>query len=86
MVVLAAVSELIRQNQGTESDVEYFASLLTCLESAPTHECQKIAAIAYLLHLNVKKVTKAVLINYFSRATKVRYYNLKRKFFFIIRF
>lgn len=72
---MAAVTETLRQNQGNETNTEYFAALLTCLESAPSNECKEIAAISYLLHLIVKKVAKPILINYFSQSTKVSSFN-----------
>uniref|UniRef100_A0A915ECN9 DNA repair and recombination protein RAD54-like n=1 Tax=Ditylenchus dipsaci TaxID=166011 RepID=A0A915ECN9_9BILA len=69
--VLAAVAEVIRQNGGTETDVEYFGALLSSLQSTPNNEYSKVAAIAYLLHLNAKKVSKPVLLKLFSQATKI---------------
>lgn len=70
--MLAAVAEIIQQNNGSETDVEYFAALLTALEGTDAQDTHKIAAIAYLLHLIVKKVAKEVHVKYFTRSSKVR--------------
>lgn len=78
VAVLAAVSEIIHQNNGNETDPEYFGALLTCLENTPNDEIKKIAATAYLFHLNVKKVPKTIVIRYFSHAAKVFFISLLR--------
>uniref|UniRef100_A0A1I7X9F1 NUC173 domain-containing protein n=1 Tax=Heterorhabditis bacteriophora TaxID=37862 RepID=A0A1I7X9F1_HETBA len=80
--VLAAVAEIIKERDvydfaevltlGSETDVEYFAALLTTLEGSPLGESSRTAAIAYLLHLIVKRVPKEVLQARFSMAIQVR--------------
>ncbi|ESO86543.1 hypothetical protein LOTGIDRAFT_128850 [Lottia gigantea] len=68
LAVLAAVTEVIKQQGGTESETEYFAALMTALESAESRE--SLAAIAYLLNLAIKKVPAAVLKSRFSQVSK----------------
>lgn len=50
---MAAITEVIRQNGGVESDVAYFAALVTALESVQGAE--PAAACAYLLSMTIKK-------------------------------
>ncbi|CAI4228562.1 unnamed protein product [Auanema sp. JU1783] len=71
--VLAAVAELIKERNGTETDVEYFSALLTALEGVPLEDSGRTAATAYLLHLIVKRVPKEVLQNQFTRTTQIIY-------------
>uniref|UniRef100_A0A3Q2Q955 Ribosomal RNA processing 12 homolog n=1 Tax=Fundulus heteroclitus TaxID=8078 RepID=A0A3Q2Q955_FUNHE len=65
--VLAAVTEVIRSQGGTETETEYFAALMTTLEVVESEESQ--AAVAYLLNL-VMKVPAPVLQSKFSDTTK----------------
>uniref|UniRef100_A0A914WPA7 Ribosomal RNA-processing protein 12-like conserved domain-containing protein n=1 Tax=Plectus sambesii TaxID=2011161 RepID=A0A914WPA7_9BILA len=76
LAVLAAVAEIIRENGGTETDTEYFASLLTALAGTPAEDSNRLAATAYLLNLITKKVSKEVLRKEFSRASEVLYAKL----------
>lgn len=69
--MLAATAELIKEKNGTESDAEYFAALLTAIEATPTNAESRLAASAYLLGLVAKKVDKSVLRKCFSRAYEV---------------
>ncbi|KAK5972109.1 hypothetical protein GCK32_010181, partial [Trichostrongylus colubriformis] len=71
--VLAAVSELIKERSGSETDVEYFAALMTTLEGSPINEPSRTAAVAFLLQLIVKKVPKEVLQSQFTRVVQVLY-------------
>lgn len=71
VTVLAAVSEIIRQNNGTETDSEYFGALLTCMEGNSIDDVDKIAATAYLLFLTTKKIPKSILIKFFSHSSKI---------------
>ncbi|KAE9421370.1 hypothetical protein Angca_007316, partial [Angiostrongylus cantonensis] len=73
VVVLAAVAELIKEHNGSETDVEYFAALLTTLEGSSTSEPCRTAAISFLLQLIVKKVSKDVLQSKFARTVQVLY-------------
>ncbi|CAD6197529.1 unnamed protein product [Caenorhabditis auriculariae] len=74
--VLAAIAELIKEKDGKESDVEYFSALLTALEGASLGNVRRTAAIAYLLHLIVRKVPKEVLQSQFTRAVQTLYTKL----------
>ncbi|PAV55879.1 hypothetical protein WR25_14919 [Diploscapter pachys] len=74
--VLAAVAELIKERNGTESDVEYFGALVTALESSAMTNPPRTAAIAYLLHLISKKVPKEVLQAQFTRVAQIVYTKL----------
>lgn len=69
--VLAKVAEIIQQNNGSETDVAYFAALLTALKGTDAQDTHKIAAIAYVLHLIVEKVATEVHGKCFARSSKV---------------
>ncbi|KAL3994575.1 NUC173 domain family protein [Acanthocheilonema viteae] len=71
LAVLAATAELIKDNNGTESNAEYFAALLTVIEAMAAIDESKLAAAAYLLGLVAKKVDKSVSRKCFSRAHKI---------------
>ena len=58
--VLAAVSEVIRTKEGKNTEVEYFATLMTALESTTDDE-KAAASIAFLLSLVLPKVPVDVL-------------------------
>ncbi|XP_053168440.1 RRP12-like protein isoform X3 [Hemicordylus capensis] len=66
--VLAAVTEVIRAQGGTESETEYFCALMTTLEAVESPE--SLAAVAYLLNLVLKRVPGPVLIKKFSDTSK----------------
>ncbi|XP_015121144.1 RRP12-like protein [Diachasma alloeum] len=67
LAILAAVTDVIKQNGGTESSTEYYAALMTTLEQADTEE--SIAAILSLLGMGLKTVPKNVLKLQFSEAS-----------------
>ncbi|TKR81770.1 hypothetical protein L596_015593 [Steinernema carpocapsae] len=71
VAVLAAVSEIIKEQGGTETDTEYYAALLSALESTPKDETERVGATAYLLSLIVKKISKDVLQSTFSQTCKI---------------
>ncbi|CAG9529542.1 unnamed protein product [Cercopithifilaria johnstoni] len=71
LAVLAATAELIKDNNGTESDAEYFAELLTVIEAMPAVDESKLAAAAYLLGLVARKIDKSVSRKCFSRAHQI---------------
>ncbi|RCN27121.1 hypothetical protein ANCCAN_27146 [Ancylostoma caninum] len=58
---------------GTETDVEYFAALMTALEGTSINEPCRTAAIAFLLQVIVKKVPKEVLQAQFMRTVQILY-------------
>ncbi|XP_053306254.1 RRP12-like protein isoform X2 [Spea bombifrons] len=66
--VLAAVTEVIRSQGGSETETEYFAALMTTLEAVESSE--SLAAVAYLLNLVLKRVPGPVLIKKFSDTSK----------------
>ncbi|XP_026529245.1 RRP12-like protein [Notechis scutatus] len=66
--VLAAATEVIRTQGGTESETEYFGVLMTTLEAVESPE--SLAAVAYLLSLVLKRVPSPVLIKKFSDVSK----------------
>ncbi|XP_067120936.1 RRP12-like protein [Centruroides vittatus] len=66
--VLAAVTEIIKFNGGKETETEYFAALVTALETAETDE--SVTAILSLLTLVMKRVTPSVLKLKFSETSK----------------
>ncbi|XP_011315321.1 RRP12-like protein [Fopius arisanus] len=67
LAILAAVTEVIKQNSGTESSTEYYAALMTTLEQAESEE--SVAAILSLLGMGLKTVPKSVLQLQFSEAS-----------------
>ncbi|XP_023218874.1 RRP12-like protein [Centruroides sculpturatus] len=67
--VLAAVTEIIKSNGGKETETEYFAALVTALETAETDE--SVTAILSLLTLVMKRVTPSVLKLKFSETSKI---------------
>ncbi|KAH0557965.1 RRP12-like protein [Cotesia glomerata] len=78
LAILTAVTEVIKQNGGTESSTEYYAALMTTLEQAYSNESENsasssesIAAILSLLGMGLKTVPKNVLKAQFSQASKV---------------
>ncbi|XP_024936269.1 RRP12-like protein [Cephus cinctus] len=69
LAVLAAITEVIKQNGGTESSTEYYAALMTALEAAETDE--SVAAILSLLAMGLKTVPKNVIRVQFSQASQI---------------
>ncbi|KAL7289625.1 hypothetical protein TKK_0016479 [Trichogramma kaykai] len=69
LAVLAAVTEVIKEKSGSESNTEYFAALMTTLQEADTE--MSISAILSLLGMNMKKVSQNVLRSQFSKASSI---------------
>nr|SVE74944.1 EOG090X00E0 [Daphnia dolichocephala] len=69
LAVLAAVSEVIKQQGGKETDTEYFAVLMTTLEVAETNE-DSLGATLALLGMVIKRVPTNVLKAKFSTSAK----------------
>ncbi|XP_033220095.1 RRP12-like protein [Belonocnema kinseyi] len=69
LAILAAVTDVIKQNGGTESSTEYYAALMTTLESAESEE--SVAAILSLLGMILKTVPTNVLKLQFSQASHI---------------
>nr|CAG4641434.1 EOG090X00E0 [Eurycercus lamellatus] len=69
LAVLAAISEVIKQQGGKESDTEYFAALMTTLEVAETSE-DSLGATLGLLGMVIKRVPTSVLKLKFSTSAK----------------
>ncbi|XP_001606680.2 RRP12-like protein [Nasonia vitripennis] len=69
LAVLAAVTEVIKQNGGTESSTEYYAALMSTLETADTEE--SVSAILSLLGMGMKTVPKNVLRLQFGKASQI---------------
>ncbi|CAL7937924.1 unnamed protein product [Xylocopa violacea] len=70
LAVLSAVTEVIKQNGGTESSTEYFAALMSTLEAIDA-DTSSIAATLSLLGMGLKSVPKSVLNVQFSAASKI---------------
>eukprot|EP00112_Aurelia_sp_Birch-Aquarium-sp1_P019872 Seg500.2 transcript_id=Seg500.2/GoldUCD/mRNA.D3Y31 product="RRP12-like protein" protein_id=Seg500.2/GoldUCD/D3Y31 len=66
--ILAAVTEIIRAEGGKETETEYFAALVSALESADDEEA--LAAIVFLINLVIKRIPQAVLRVKFSEVSK----------------
>lgn len=64
-----AVSEVIKQQGGKETDTEYFATLMTTLEIAETSE-DSLGATLALLGMVIKRVPPSVLKLKFSTSAK----------------
>nr|SVE70243.1 EOG090X00E0 [Daphnia similis]SVE70867.1 EOG090X00E0 [Daphnia similis]SVE71498.1 EOG090X00E0 [Daphnia similis]SVE72131.1 EOG090X00E0 [Daphnia similis] len=69
LAVLAAVSEVIKQQGGKDTDTEYFAVLMTTLEVAETSE-DSLGATLALLGMVIKRVPTNVLKAKFSTSSK----------------
>ncbi|KAI6651685.1 RRP12-like protein [Oopsacas minuta] len=67
--VLAAVTDVIKSNGGTESDTDYFAALCSAFESAD--DVTTATSVAFLLSVIVVKVPEAVLQAQYSHLTKL---------------
>lgn len=67
--VLAAVTEVIKSKGGKESTTEYFAALMTALETA--EEVEAITAIMFLLSLVIKSVPDGVIQSKFSKSCQI---------------
>lgn len=76
LAILAAVTEVIKERGGEESSTEYFAALLTTLETIDTAE--GLAATLSLLSLIIKTVPESVLQNQFSNVSKLLMENLTK--------
>ncbi|ELU03860.1 hypothetical protein CAPTEDRAFT_226490 [Capitella teleta] len=68
LAVLAAITEIIKERNGKETETEYFAALMTALDTMEGEET--ISAVAYLLSLAIRKVPQAVLRRKFSDVSK----------------
>jgi ribosomal RNA-processing protein 12 len=53
LAVLAAITEIIKEKDGKETETEYFAALMTALETMEGEET--ILAVAYLLSLVIRR-------------------------------
>lgn len=62
--VLAAVTEVIREKGGKETETEYFATLMTTLDTVDDEE--SVSAVLFLLSLVIKRVPPSVLKLKFS--------------------
>ena len=67
--VLAAITEVIREQKGEESDTAYFAALVTALSTV--EQAESAAAISYLLSMTVKNVPVQVLRAKFGEVSKL---------------
>ncbi|KAK0081235.1 hypothetical protein PV325_012542 [Microctonus aethiopoides] len=67
LAILAAITDVIKQQGGTESSTEYYAALMTSLEQVDNEE--SMAAHLSLLGMGLKTVPKNVLKVQFSQAS-----------------
>ncbi|XP_039261626.2 RRP12-like protein [Styela clava] len=74
--VIAAITEVIRQQGGEESDTAYFAALVTALDSVENVE--SVTAVSYLLSMTCKRVPQPVLRAKFSEVSKLLVETLER--------
>ncbi|CAL1537608.1 unnamed protein product [Lymnaea stagnalis] len=68
LAVLAAITEVIKENGGEGSDVQYFGLLVTSLEKPDKLETR--LAMAHLLSIVIKRVPVSVLQSRFSQVQK----------------
>ncbi|XP_060526984.1 RRP12-like protein [Cylas formicarius] len=69
LAILAAITEVIKQNGGSETSTEYFCALLTTLESVYNVDDRnedQVTAVLSLLNMGVKTVPEPVLRKNFS--------------------
>ena len=69
LAVLAAITETIHANGGKETETEYFAALMTSLESVDNEE--NLTAILSLIQMVIKRLPPNVIRAKFSEASKV---------------
>jgi len=69
MAVLAAVTEIIKENGGKETETEYFAALMSALEVSDTEE--NLSAVLRLLSVVIRKVPSEILIKKCSQVNQL---------------
>lgn len=68
LAILAAITELIKEKNGNETETEYFAALMVTLESVESQESR--TAVLALLGLLIKRVPANVLRKQCSQIVK----------------
>jgi ribosomal RNA-processing protein 12 len=68
LAILAAITEVIKERNGQESETEYFAALLTTLDSVESVNSR--TAVLSLLGLLIKRVPSNVLRKHCSQVAK----------------
>ncbi len=68
--ILAAVTEVIKDQGGEETSTEYFAALLTTLEATDTGE--GLSAVVSLLSMVIKTVPQEVIRSRFSKVSYIQ--------------
>ncbi|XP_033632668.1 RRP12-like protein [Asterias rubens] len=66
--VLAAVTEVIREQGGKETETEYFGALMTAVDNVDSEE--SLSAILFLISLVIKRLPTSVLRLKFSQISK----------------
>ncbi|CAH1156050.1 unnamed protein product [Phaedon cochleariae] len=72
LAILAAITEVIKDNGGTESPTEYYCSLLTTLEqvyNADDRNEEQVTAVLSLLNMSIKTIPEGVLKKNFDDVT-----------------
>lgn len=62
---MAAVTEIIKEKEGKESEIEYFAALMTGMDSVKGNE-DSTAAFLYLIALAIKKYKQFSAFYFFN--------------------
>lgn len=73
LAILAAITEVIKDQGGTESPTEYYCSLLTTLEQiydADERNEDQLTAVLSLLNMGIRSVPEGVIRTSFSNVTK----------------
>ncbi|KRT79476.1 hypothetical protein AMK59_7164, partial [Oryctes borbonicus] len=69
LAILAAITEVIKENNGTESPGEYFCSLITTLEQILSSENEnevQVTAVCSLLNMGIKSVPEGIIKSTFN--------------------
>lgn len=74
--IVAAITEVIRQQGEAETDTAYFAALATALDTV--EDLESVSAVTYLLSLTCKRVPEAVLRAKFAEVSKLLMSNLSK--------
>ncbi|KAI1296690.1 RRP12-like protein [Halotydeus destructor] len=76
LAVLGSVTEIIKSKGGKESETEYFAVLVTTMETVETEE--GLTAVVHLLRMILKRVPVSVLRLKFSEVSKILVHHLEK--------
>ncbi|KAF7995254.1 hypothetical protein HCN44_004726 [Aphidius gifuensis] len=70
LAIVSTVTDMIKEKNGTESTVEYYAGIMTALEETTTKTERTIACLA-LLQMVLKNISRSLIKFEFSRISKI---------------